>query len=138
MELTHIHALFAAQPFMTLLGAELVRVERGLVEIALPRSGGLLQHTGVLHAGVLTALLDSACGGAAQTTMDDGDVVVSVEFKVNLLAPAAGERFLVRGEVLKAGRRFVVCRGDAFCVDQRPPRLVAAMQATMTATTPRA
>lgn len=116
---------------MTLLGAELSRVEPGVVEITVSRNDTLLQQHGFLHAGVLTSLLDSACGYAALTRMDDSSGVMSIEFKVNLLAPAAGERFLVRGEVLKAGKTVVVCRGDAFALDRDSPRLIAAMQASM-------
>ncbi|MCC6316180.1 MAG: PaaI family thioesterase [Gemmatimonadaceae bacterium] len=118
---------------MAHLGATLARVEPGLVELGVARDARLLQQQGVLHAGVLTALLDSACGYAALTTMDVASDVVSVEFKVNLLAPASGQRFLARGTVLKAGRRIVVCRGDAFAMDGDQPRLVAAMQASMMA-----
>lgn len=122
---------FARQSFMALLGAELSRVEPGVVEITVSRNATLLQQHGFLHAGVLTSLLDSACGYAALTRMDERSGVMSIEFKVNLLAPAAGERFLVRGEVLKAGQTVVVCRGDAFALDRDTPRLVAAMQASM-------
>lgn len=130
---SRIAASFARQSFMAHLDATLVRVEHGLVEIAVTRDNRLLQQQGFLHAGVLTSLLDSACGYAALTAMDEASEVVSVEFKVNLLAPANGQRFLARGTVLKAGRRIVVCRGDAFAVDGDGPRLVAAMQATMMA-----
>ena len=118
---------------MAHLGAELVRLERGVAEIAYRRDARLLQHNGFLHAGVVTSILDTACGVAAQSVMEEGSDVLSVEFKVNLLAPAAGERFLVRGEVLKAGRTIVVCRGDAFAMDGPVPRLIAAMQASMMA-----
>ncbi|MCC6930875.1 MAG: PaaI family thioesterase [Gemmatimonadaceae bacterium] len=128
-----IRASFARQSFMTLLGAELSRVERGVVEIAIARRDDLLQQHGFLHAGVLTSLLDSACGYSALTVMDGDSGVMSIEFKVNLLAPAAGDRFLVRGEVLKAGKTVVVCRGDAYAMDGEEPRLVAAMQASMMA-----
>lgn len=128
-----IRASFARQSFMSLLGAELARVEPGVVEIAIARRNDLLQQHGFLHAGVLTSLLDSACGYSALTIMDGESGVMSIEFKVNLLAPAAGDRFLVRGEVLKAGRTVVVCRGDAFALEGERPRLVAAMQASMMA-----
>jgi len=128
-----IRASFARQSFMSLLGAELARVEPGVVEIAIARRNDLLQQHGFLHAGVLTSLLDSACGYSALTIMDGESGVMSIEFKVNLLAPAAGDRFLVRGEVLKAGRTVVVCRGDAFALEGEQPRLVAAMQASMMA-----
>lgn len=118
---------------MAHLGARLTRVGDGLVEVEVERADTLLQQHGFLHAGVISALLDSACGYAALTRMDGTSGVMSVEFKVNLLAPAAGERFLVRGTVLKAGRTIVVCRGEAFAMDGAEPRLLAAMQASMMA-----
>jgi uncharacterized protein (TIGR00369 family) len=124
---------FERQSFMAHLGARLVRVEDGLVELEVARAATLLQQHGFLHAGVLTSLLDSACGYAALTRMEHESAVMSVEFKVNLLAPAAGESFLVRGSVLKAGRTIVVCRGEAYNVDGAVPRLLAAMQASMMA-----
>ena len=106
-------------------------VAAGRVAIALAIEPRLSQQHGFLHAGVVVAALDSACGYAALTLMPADMEVLTAEFKVNLLAPAAGERFLVRGEVLKAGKTVVVCRGDAFALDRDSPRLIAAMQASM-------
>lgn len=126
-----IQASFDRQSFMQHIGATLSRAERGVVELSVRRDERMLQQHGFLHAGVITSCLDSACGYAALTMMDDDAAVLSVEFKVNLLAPAAGELFLARGTVLKAGRTVVVCRGDAFVVDGGSERLIAAMQATM-------
>ena len=126
-----VRAAFARQTFMTHLGAELTRFERGVVEVSVRRKESLLQQHGFLHAGVITSVLDSACGFAALSVADEESGVLSVEFKVNLLAPAAGASFLARGEVLKAGRTVVVCRGDAYSLDGDAPRLIAAMQATM-------
>jgi uncharacterized protein (TIGR00369 family) len=122
---------FARQSFMQLLGAELQRIDEGSVEIAVTRRPDLLQQHGYLHAGVITAILDSACGYAALTVMEDDAAVLSVEFKTNLIAPAAGERFRVTGTVLKAGRTLVICRGEAYAEAEGRPRLIAAMQATM-------
>ena len=126
-----IRASFDRQTFMQHLGAQLARVVPGCVEITLQRDQRLLQQHGFLHAGVVNAMLDSACGYAALTVMEDDAAVLSVEFKTNLVAPAAGEHFMARGTVLRAGRTLVVCRGDAFVMDADPPRLVAAMQCTM-------
>lgn len=126
-----VEPFFLQQAFMLHLGATLGNVQRGEVEFHVTRHPNLLQQHGYLHAGVLTSLLDSACGFAAFTTMDDGANVLSVEFKVNLVAPAAGREYLVRGTVLKSGKTLVVCRGDAWCTDDGAQRLVAAMQATM-------
>jgi uncharacterized protein (TIGR00369 family) len=122
---------FGRQTFMRHLGADLGKVSRGEVEISLRRDERLLQQHGFLHAGVITSILDSACGYAAGTIMEPGEEVLSVEFKTNLLAPASGRSFLARGTVINAGKTLVVCRGEAFAVDGEQPRLVAAMQATM-------
>lgn len=122
---------FARQSFMEHIGAELERVDQGYVEIAISRSDRLLQQHGYLHAGVISSILDSACGYAALSVMDAGVGVLSVEFKTNLLAPATGERFIASGTVLKAGRTVTVCRGEAFAIDGETRRLIAAMQATM-------
>lgn len=122
---------FDRQRFMSHLGARLHAVRAGEVEIALEARPELVQQHGFLHAGVVTSIVDSACGYAALTVMPGDAAVLSVEFKVNLLAPATGQAFLARGTVLKAGRSVVVCRGDVYCTDTAEPRLVAAMQATM-------
>lgn len=96
---------FAQQRMMRTLGADLVAVRPGEVEIALPYRGALTQQHGYLHAAAVTAIADSACGYAALSLMAPGRDVLSVEFKVNLVAPAAGERFVAVGRVLRpAGR----------------------------------
>ncbi len=103
---------FQRQPFMTAIGARLVRVLPGEVEVELPFSEAISQQSGVVHAGALAAIADSACGYAALTLMPAGSDVVSVEFKVNLLAPAAGERFVAHARVVRAGRTLTVCTAD--------------------------
>jgi len=129
-----VRASFARQTFMATLGATLERVEPGVVTIALARRDDLAQQHGFLHAGVVTSIVDSACGYAALSLMRPGAAVLSVEFKVNLLAPAAGERFRAEGRVLKAGRTLTVCAGEVHGIagDGRET-LVAALQATMIA-----
>jgi len=124
-------ATFAGQPFMAAIGAELVRVAPGEVDIVLPFRADLTQQHGYLHAGVVTALVDTACGCAAFTLMPAGSGVVSVEYKVNLLAPAVGERMLARGRVLRAGRTLTVCSGEVLAVTGNEEKPVAAMLATM-------
>jgi uncharacterized protein (TIGR00369 family) len=126
-----VRATFAGQPFMAAIGAELVRVAPGEVEIALPFRADLTQQHGYLHAGVVTALVDTACGLAAFTLMPAGSGVVSVEYKVNLLAPAVGERMLARGRVLRPGRTLTVCSGEVVAVRGEGETTVAAMLATM-------
>jgi len=128
---SRIEESFLRQRFMQHIGAELLRVDPGEVEIGITRNDALLQQHGFLHAGVVSAILDSACGYAALSVMDAESGVLSVEFKTNLLAPAAGERFVATGTVLKAGRTLTVCRGEAFALDGGARRLIAAMQATM-------
>jgi uncharacterized protein (TIGR00369 family) len=116
---------------MATLGAELADLEDGRVVIALPSEPRLSQQHGFLHAGVVVAVLDSACGYAALTRMGDDAEVLTVELKVNLLAPAAGDRLVAEGQVLRAGRTLTVCRGDAYA-DLGAERVhVATMLATM-------
>ncbi len=122
-----VRASFARQRFMATLGATLERVAPGEVVIALPYREALTQQHGFLHAGAVTAVVDSACGYAALSLMEPGAGVVSVEFKLNLLAPAVGERFVATARVLKAGRTLTVCSGELTTDDT----VVAVMQATM-------
>ena len=99
---------FARQKIMTTIGAELTRVTPGIVEIEMDFSEGLTQQHGFLHAGVISTAMDSACGYAAFTVMPENAAVLTIEFKVNLLAPGKGERFLFRGAVTKPGRTIIV------------------------------
>ena len=116
---------------MATLGAELAEVASGLVTIELPIERRLSQQDGFLHAGVVVAALDSACGYAALTLMPEDAEVLTVEFKVNLLAPADGDRLVAKGEVLRAGRTLTVCRGDAHAEQGAERVHVATMLATM-------
>ena len=118
---------------MATIGAELVHVAPGEVDIALPFSTQLTQQDGFLHAGVVAGAADSACGYAALTTMEPRAEVLTVEFKINLLAPAAGERLLVRGRVLRAGRTLTVCRADAVTISEGQEKHVATLTATLIA-----
>jgi len=117
---------------MSSIGAELLIVEPGKVEIALPYRSDLTQQHGYLHAGIITTIADTACGYAAYTLMPAGSEVLSVEFKVNLLRPAKGERFVAVANVLKPGRTLTVVRADVFGVSESDEReLIATMLATM-------
>lgn len=118
---------FEQQRVMRLIGATLGVVEPGLVEIAVPFRDDLTQQDGYVHAGVVTTILDSACGYAAYTLMPAASSVLSVEFKVNLLAPARGSTITARAEVKRSGRTLTVCSADAFADDS----LCATMLATM-------
>ena len=102
------------QGVMATLGAELADVAAGRVAIALPIEARLSQQDGFLHAGVVVTALDSACGYAALTLMPDEAEVLTVELKVNLLAPASGDSLVAEGEAVRAGRTLTVCRGDAY------------------------
>ena len=115
----------------TTIGIEPVEIARGRVVLAFAAAAHLTQHHGFVHAGVLTTVVDSACGFAAATLMAPGAEVLTVEFKVNFMAPATGERFACTGEVIRAGRTLTVCEGRA--VDEATGREVARMQATMMA-----
>lgn len=117
---------------MALIGAELTCVEAGVVEITLPYRPDLAQQHGYLHAGIVTTIADSACGYAAYSLMPPETEVLSVEFKVNLLRPAKGKRFLAVAEVVKAGKTLTVVRADVFGMDHDGQReLVATMLGTM-------
>jgi uncharacterized protein (TIGR00369 family) len=122
---------FGRQRAMATLGARLVRVAPGEVEVALPFREDLTQQHGFLHGGIVTAVVDSACGYAALSLMPAGTAVLTVEFKVNLVSPARGERFLARGRVVRPGRTLMVCAGEMIVEGPEPEPVVALMQATM-------
>lgn len=113
------------------MGARLRRVEPGAVSIALPFREDLTQQNGYIHAGIITAIADSACGYAAYTLMPAGSEVLSVEFKVNLLRPAEGEELVAEAKVLKAGRTLTVTTCDVYSHAAGEARMVATMLATM-------
>jgi uncharacterized protein (TIGR00369 family) len=127
-----IAASYARQTVLQLIGAELTEVAPGAVTISLPFRADLCQHHGFLHAGVVTTIVDTACGYAALILAPPGSEVLSVEFKINFLAPAQGARLIARGTVKKAGRTVSVCTGDVVALDtagrEKP---VATMLATM-------
>jgi uncharacterized protein (TIGR00369 family) len=130
---SRIRHSFARQGYMATLGAELVHIAAGEVDIALPFSDRLTQQDGFLHAGAVAGVTDSACGYAALTTMAADAEVLTVEFKINLLAPAAGERLVARGRVIRSGRTLAVCRGDAFTISDGREKHVATLTTTMIA-----
>ena len=122
---------FAKQRVMDLIGAELTRVEPGVIEITLPYRTDLTQQHGYIHAGIITTIADSACGYAAYTLMPPGSDVLAVEFKVNLMRPAKGETFVARAEVIKSGRTLTVVRADVHALTGAQREIVAIMQGTM-------
>ena len=129
-----VRASFARQGLMRTLGAELSSVTAGSVEITAPVSGAVSQQHGLLHAGVTMALVDTACGYAALTLMAPDQEVVTVELKVNLLAPGRGQRVDAVGTVLRPGRTLTICRGDVHILGNDGDRThIATVLATMAA-----
>ncbi len=128
-----VRASFQQQTVMAAIGASVRSVTPGAVEIELPYRADLCQQDGFLHAGIVTTIVDSACGYAAYTLMPAGARVLSVEFKINFLAPAVGDSFIARGKVARAGRTVTVCTGEVVAQSQDAQRVIALMQATMMA-----
>jgi uncharacterized protein (TIGR00369 family) len=126
-----IEASFAKQAFMTTLGARLVRVAPGEVEIVMPVSPHLCQQHGFVHAGAVSTIGDSAAGYAALTTMPAGNGVLTAEFKINLLAPATGDELVAKGRVVKAGRTLTLAMAEVFAVTGGTPKLCAMLTATL-------
>jgi len=126
-----VRASFARQRVMTTIGAELTSVAPGEVVIQLPFREDLTQQHGYLHAGIVTAIVDSACGYAAYSLMPADAAVLTVEYKVNFLAPAAGRRFVAYGRVSKAGRTLTVAAGEVIAETAGDPKPIASMLATM-------
>jgi uncharacterized protein (TIGR00369 family) len=126
-----IRESFARQRIMRFIGADLRRVEPGAVDIVLPYREDLTQQNGYIHAGIITTVADSACGYAANALMPADSDVLSVEFKVNLLRPAAGEFFVAEARVIKAGATLTVVRCDIYGWAADEAKMVATMLATM-------
>lgn len=125
------------QTLLTTLGITVAELASGRVVLDLPYRADLCQQNGYLHAGAITTLADSACGYAAATLMPADREVLTVEFKVNLLSPARGERFRATGQVVRAGRTLTVCSAEVVAwADGNKPKPVALMQATMMAVGP--
>ena len=122
---------FALQGVMQTLGARLEKLEPGAVDIGLAWDRSLTQQHGFLHAGVVSTALDSACGYAAFSLMPEDAAVLTIEFKINLLAPAKGERFQMEGRVLKPGRTITVCEGRAYALQDQKETLIATMNCTL-------
>ena len=126
-----VRSSFALQRVMSTIGASLRSVSPGVVEIELPFSEHLTQQDGYLHAGITTTIVDSACGYAALSLMPEGSSVLTVEYKLNFVAPACGEKFLATGRVLKPGRTLTLCNGEVHAIYGETTTLVAVIQTTM-------
>jgi uncharacterized protein (TIGR00369 family) len=125
--------MFERQRAMQTLGISIARIEPGEVDLAMSYSADFSQQHGFVHAGIITAGLDNACGMAAFTLMPAGTDILTVEFKTNLLAPAKGERFIFRSHVVKPGRTLTVCDAKAYAVQEGTETLIATMSATLMA-----
>lgn len=126
-----VRASFDRQAMMDTLGVRLAAIEPGRVELTVDHDDKFTQQHGFMHAGAVAAVLDSACGYAAFSVMPPDAAVLTASYTINLLAPAAGRRFVMTGEVIRAGRTLVVCRGEAVADGAAKP--FAVMQATLSA-----
>jgi uncharacterized protein (TIGR00369 family) len=126
-----VRASFARQRFMGFLGAELVEVQVGFCEIRLPYRPELAQQHGYFHAGVISTICDNVCGYAAYSLTPPDCSILTVEYKLNLLAPGDGELLIGRGSVIKGGRTLTVSRANAFIVRDGREQLCATALATL-------
>ena len=126
-----VRSSFAKQAAMQTLGAVMGKIEPGQVEIEMPFQAHLTQQHGFIHGGIVTSILDSACGYAAFSLSAPDSAVLTVEYKVNFVAPAKGERLVARGQVLRPGASITVCKGDVVAYDSGEEKLVTTMLMTM-------
>ena len=128
-----IRTSFQKQGAMETIGGRLTKVEPGKVHIEFPFSDAITQQHGFVHAGIMTAVVDTACGYAASTLMSAESEVLTVEYKVNFLSPAKGTEFVAIGRVIKPGRTISVCIGEVMVKEETGYKTVILMQATMMA-----
>ena len=128
---TMVRDSFSKMAMMEFLGAKLSSVEPGAVEVQLSHRKELLQQHGLFHGGVTTTILDSAGGYAAFSLFKPGDEILTVEYKVNFIAPANGDKLIARGEVVKIGKSLSITRGEARVIKSGKETLCAVMQQTM-------
>ncbi len=126
-----VRASFARQGAMRLIGARLSALRPGYCAVELPYRDDLTQQHGYLHAGIVSAIADSAGGYAGFTLFPDDASVLTVEYKLNLIAPAAGERFVAEAEVIKPGRTLAITRGEVYAEGAGKRTLCAIMQQTL-------
>jgi uncharacterized protein (TIGR00369 family) len=126
-----IRASFARQNAMHLIQATLPVVEHGATEIHLPHWQGVEQQHGFVHGGVVGMIADSAAGYAAMSVVPPTASVLTVEYKMNLMAPAGGEKLIARGAVVRSGRTLIVTRAEVFAVKEGKETLCALMQQTI-------
>lgn len=118
---------------MKTVNASILAIRPGEIELEFPYHSNLTQQHGFIHAGIVSTVLDRACGYAAFSLMPDNAAVLSIEFKINLLSPARGERFRAVGRVKKPGKNITVTVGELFSYAEGEEKLVATMLGTMMA-----
>ncbi|HEY2916775.1 MAG TPA: PaaI family thioesterase [Candidatus Limnocylindrales bacterium] len=126
-----VRGSFGQQRLMATLGARMVHLSPGAVDLEMPFAAELTQQHGYVHAGAITALVDSACGYSALSLTPAGTEVLTVEYKVNFLAPARGDRFVARGRAVRSGRTVTVCSGEVIAITGSAEVPVAVMLATI-------
>ncbi len=130
---TRIRDSFAKQSAMALIHAEIPVIEEGRAEIEIPHWDGVLQQHGFVHGGVVGMIADSAAGYAAMTVVPEGTSVLTVEYKINMVAPANGDKIVAKGSVLRAGRTLILTKADVYAVKDGTETLCAVMQQTIMA-----
>ena len=130
---SRVRASFARQEVMKTIGASLVELSPGTAVIEFSHDRSLTQQHGYIHAGVVTTVVDSACGYAAFSLMPENSEVLTIEYKVNFMAPAKGEYYRGIGKVLRSGRTITVCSGEVIALEDGREKVVASMLATMIA-----
>jgi uncharacterized protein (TIGR00369 family) len=128
---TKVKDSFTRQKFMELINAKLVKVEPGFCEIHVPYDVNITQQHSFFHAGIVGTIADNAAGYAAFSLMDKNSSILTVEFKLNLIAPADGELLIGKSNVLKYGKTLTICRSDVFIVKNGVEKLCAASQSTL-------
>lgn len=129
----HVLASFQRQRAMQLIHANMPVIEHGRTEIHLEHWDGIEQQHGYVHGGIVGMIADSAAGYAAMTTTLEGTSVLSVEYKLNFLAPARGDRLIARGKVIRPGRTLIVTQAEVFAIQDGQEILCALMQQTIMA-----
>jgi len=128
---TRVQSSFEKQQFMEFIGAELSKVEQGYCEIRLPYSKNLTQQHGFFHAGIVSTIADNAAGYAAFTLMEATSSILTVEYKINLMAPAKGEVLIGKGKVIKPGKTLSICQTEVFAEEKGIQKLCAVVQSTL-------
>lgn len=131
-----IDRIFNSAPFVAKLGIRLVKLDPGACETALELEEWHLQQDGFVHAGVQATMADHTAGAAAATLLDPGQIVLTLEFKINLLRPARGDRLTCQSRVLKPGSRVTVVESEVFCENPDSTRLVSKAMASMAVINP--